>query len=108
MNKYPAYEIDDVPECYGKVLRRIQELLGSKILIYEYDKEWLNFGVANQWDRLAIMTLEAKKAMIFPNHEMFLYQVLCPFSPADNSGLWLHYMPNSTTQREYPWGCWLY
>ena len=108
MSEYSAYDIEDVPECYAKVLRRIKELFDSEILIYDYDDEWLNFGVETQGDRQAIIAMEAKKAKIFPGSEIFGYQILCPSSVSDNSGLWLHYMPYGPTRQEYRCGCWFY
>jgi hypothetical protein len=108
VNNFSLCDITTVPDRYQLILTRIQSLFDSDILICSCDEEWLNFRVLGRSDRSNIVVMEVNKAFIFPGNAANKYQILCPWSSADKSGLWIHYMASPATRQEHCCGCWFY
>ena len=102
------YEIADVADYCQPILERIEELFDAWVVVDDYDDEWVQFHIPSLVDRYVIVAIEKNNKQILIGDERWSFQVLCPWSSAGGSGLWLHYLADPVAQAENFPGVWFY
>ena len=100
--------IGDLPDYFQLVMQRVVALFSQEAAIESFDHEWVHFSFRGLTDQQAIVTLEARHNEVLPGGDLFVYQILCPWSGAQGRGLWLHYLPKSEAPTDYRPGVWFY
>ena len=104
----PFYDVTDLPDYFRPIIERISDVLDEFVVIDKFNTRWVHFRVPHLVDRCAIAEIEKNNRSILLGEEQKMFPILCPWSSASGSGLWLHYLPDPITQLEYRAGVWYF
>ena len=103
-----AYTMDEVPECFSRIIERIEGLFGKSVVIDDFDGEWFHFHIPGLTDRYAILKIETKHDEILPGSDLQDYQILCASTRAGGRGLWIHSLVDLCYRDDYLPGVWFF